>query len=45
MCACCHKDIGEKDGKGVGGVSHGLCNECPAELMTKIEDEISVGLR
>ncbi len=27
VCAWCNKDMGEKDGKGVGGVSHGLCVE------------------
>lgn len=28
ICMDCHKDLGEKDGKGVDGVSHGLCDEC-----------------
>lgn len=32
-CAWCGKDIGEKDGEGVNGVSHGICEEC----LTKIE--------
>ena len=27
-CAWCGKDMGEKDGRGVEGVSHGICEEC-----------------
>jgi len=28
VCAWCGKPMGEKDGKGVEGVSHGICEEC-----------------
>ncbi len=28
ICAWCGKDMGEKDGKGVEGVSHGICEDC-----------------
>lgn len=28
VCAFCGKDLGEKDGEGVEGVSHGCCDEC-----------------
>ena len=28
VCAWCGKDMGEKDGKGVAGVSHSICEEC-----------------
>ena len=28
ICAWCGKDLGEKDGKGEEGVTHGLCQEC-----------------
>lgn len=35
VCAWCGKDIGEIDGKGVEGVSHGLCLECLAKLKVK----------
>ena len=27
-CAWCGKDMGTKDGKGVTGVSHGICEGC-----------------
>lgn len=30
-CMYCKKDMGEKDGKGVTGISHGICRECWAE--------------
>lgn len=32
ICSNCKKDMGEKDGKGVEGVSHSLCKECVIEL-------------
>ncbi len=28
VCAWCGRDMGEKDGAGVGGVSHSICEEC-----------------
>ena len=28
ICAWCGKKIGEKDGKGVEGESHGICDDC-----------------
>lgn len=28
VCAWCGKDMGEKDGEGVEGVSHGICEDC-----------------
>uniref|UniRef100_A0A6M3LPM9 Uncharacterized protein n=1 Tax=viral metagenome TaxID=1070528 RepID=A0A6M3LPM9_9ZZZZ len=28
VCAWCLKDMGEKDGEGVSGVSHGMCDDC-----------------
>jgi len=27
-CAWCGREMGEKDGKGVEGVSHSVCEEC-----------------
>jgi len=27
-CMYCHKDMGEKDGKGVEGTSHSICEKC-----------------
>lgn len=27
-CAWCDKDMGEKDGQGISGISHGICQDC-----------------
>ncbi len=35
ICAWCGKDMGEKEGEGIEGVSHGMCNECAAEVQAK----------
>ncbi len=40
VCAWCGKDMGEKDGKGMEGVSHGLCNECLVKLMAEVKNKI-----
>lgn len=37
VCAWCGKDVGEKDGKGVEGISHSICRECLAKLTAKVE--------
>jgi len=37
VCAWCGKTLGEKDGCGVDGVSHGLCSECLDRLGEKAE--------
>ncbi len=37
ICAWCGKDMGEKDGEGVEGVSHGICPAC----LTEVIDEAS----
>ncbi len=31
-CAWCGKDMGEKDGEGVEGVSHSVCEDCYEKL-------------
>jgi len=31
-CAWCGKDMGEKDGEGVEGISHSICDECFKEI-------------
>lgn len=36
ICMDCRKDLGEKDGHGVEGVSHGLCDECYEQRKTEI---------
>ena len=28
VCAWCGKDMGEKDGEGIEGISHSMCEEC-----------------
>jgi len=40
VCAWCNKETGEKDGKGIKGISHGMCEECFARLMRDVENKI-----
>jgi len=35
ICAWCKKDMGEKNGEGVEGVSHSMCEECFAQSEEK----------
>ncbi len=39
-CAWCGKGMGEKDGEGQTGISHGLCPECARKMEAgeNIED-------
>ena len=37
VCAWCDKNVGEKDGKGVEGISHSICKECLAKLTANVE--------
>jgi hypothetical protein len=32
VCCYCGKVIGEKDGKGQEGISHGICEACTKEV-------------
>ena len=32
VCAWCGADMGEKDGEGVEGISHGMCEECEVKF-------------
>ena len=41
VCACCGKDMGEKDGKGIEGISHGVCDQCLKKLKAKTTSKIS----
>jgi len=41
VCACCGKDMGEKDGEGVEGISHGVCEQCLKKLKIKTMSQIS----
>ena len=44
VCAWCNKDMGEKDGKGVEGVSHGLCQECFDRMVLEAENGLMLDL-
>jgi len=33
VCAWCGKPMGEKDGQGQEGISHGMCEECHERLV------------
>ena len=33
VCAWCGADMGEKDGEGEEGISHGMCDKCYAKEM------------
>ncbi len=41
VCAWCGKDMGEKDGRGVEGVTHGQCKQCFTKFMAKLESNTS----
>jgi len=41
VCAWCGRELGEKDGRGIEGVSHGLCNKCLARLQEEAENGLS----
>ena len=36
VCSFCGKDMGQKDGEGVTGISHSICGECKKKLMYSI---------
>ena len=33
VCGWCNKDMGEKDGEGVSGISHSICPACYKEVI------------
>ena len=35
VCSWCGRDTGEKDGKNIEGVSHGICGDCVAKLEAR----------
>lgn len=39
MCAWCDKEMGEKNGEGLEGVSHSICGECLDKLEAEVENE------
>ena len=36
-CAWCGKDMGTKEGHGVTGISHGICDKCLEDMGIKDE--------
>jgi len=44
VCAWCGKDMGEKNGKGVEGISHSICRQCLAKFMAKVESKSTAGI-
>jgi len=38
-CGWCGKDMGTKDGLGINGISHGMCQECFDKEMAKLEEQ------
>jgi len=39
VCAWCGKDLGEIEGKGQTGTTHGICQECEEKELKKIKDK------
>ena len=37
ICAWCGKDMGEKDGQGQEGTTHGICQECMEKQLHVFE--------
>ena len=42
MCAWCDKDMGEKDGEGIEGVSHSICDVCLNRLESEIKHSLAI---
>ena len=40
VCDCCGKYLRTKDGQGVSGVSHGLCEQCKDEALRELDDRV-----
>jgi len=36
-CGWCGKAMGEKDGQGISGISHGMCKKCYDKAMADME--------
>ena len=37
VCAWCGKDMGEKEGEGIEGISHSVCEECADKLVLEMK--------
>ncbi|MFC2001847.1 hypothetical protein ACFLUZ_05010 [Chloroflexota bacterium] len=38
VCAWCGKDMGEIEGHGKTGTTHGICEECKKKELTKVRE-------
>ena len=41
VCAWCGKCMGERDGEGIEGVSHGMCEACLNKMEVEVSNRIS----
>lgn len=41
ICAWCQKTLGEKDGQGIEGESHGICDDCLNRYFPYIADVVA----
>ena len=40
VCAWCGKKLGEKDGQGVEGTSHGICDSCLLHHFPHVYEQV-----
>jgi hypothetical protein len=38
VCMYCKKDMGTKDGEGITGISHSICEECHEKVMKELDE-------
>ena len=42
VCAWCEKDMGEKEGEGIEGISHSICEECADKLVLDMKKLLEI---
>ena len=42
VCAWCGKDMGEKEGEGIEGISHSVCEECADKLVLDMKKLLEI---
>ena len=42
VCAWCGKDMGEKEGEGIEGISHSVCEECADKLVLEMKKLLEI---
>jgi hypothetical protein len=45
VCAWCNSILGEKDGRGLTGITSGICDECFAKISTEPPPGLARGAR